>query len=76
MRDLILDDHVAYLGRLLIPPNLRRSCIDSLYKGHLEMSKMHLQTKRLYLPGKNQESRSKLEKCIPCQAVARSQQKE
>ena len=38
----IEDGCIAYLGRLLIPPNLRKSCMDSLHKGHPGMSEMCL----------------------------------
>ena len=30
----IEDGCIAYLGRLLIPPNLRKSCMESLHRGH------------------------------------------
>ena len=73
----IEDGCIAYLGRLVIPPILRKSCMESLHRGHPGMSKMHLRAKQsLYWPGINEEIRSKVENCIPCQTIARSQQKE
>ena len=51
--------------------------MESLHRGHPGMSKMHLRAKQsLYWPGINEEIRSKVENCIQCQTVARSQQKE
>ena len=51
--------------------------MESLHRGHTGMSKMHLRAKQsLYWPGINDEIRNKVENCIPCQMVARSQQKE
>ena len=41
----IEDGCIAYLCRLIIPPNLRKSCIKSLHRGHPSMSKMHLRAK-------------------------------
>ena len=73
----IEDGCIAYLGRLIIPPNLRKSCMESLHRGHPSMLKMCLRAKQsLYWPGINEEIRNKEENCIPCQTVARSQQKE
>ena len=73
----IEDGCIAYLGRLIIPPNLRKSCMESLHRGHPGMSKMHLRAKQsLYWPGINEEFRIKVENCIPCQTIARSQQKD
>ena len=76
--DISIEDCcIAYLGRLIIPPNLRKSCMESLYSGHPGMSKMHLRSKQsFYWPGINKEIRNKVENCILCQTVARSQQKE
>ena len=68
---------IAYLGRLIIPPSLRNSCMELLHRGHPGMSKMQLRAKpSLYWPGINEEIRNKVENCIPCQTVARSQQKQ
>ena len=51
--------------------------MESLHRGHPGMSKMHFRAKQsLYWPGINEEIRSKVENCIPCQTVARLQQKE
>ena len=73
----IEDGCIAYMGRLIIPPNLRKSCMESLHRGHPGMSKMHLRAKQiLYWPRINDEIRNKVESCNPCQTVARSQQKE
>ena len=76
--DISIEDGCsAYLGRLIIPPNQRKSCTESLHRGHAGMSKMHLMAKQsLYWPGINEEIRFKVENCIPCQTVARSQQKQ
>ena len=35
----IEDSCIAYLGRLIIPPDLRKSCMESLHRGHPGMSK-------------------------------------
>ena len=73
----IEDGCIAYLGRSIIPPNLRKSCMESLHRGHPGMSIIHLQAKQsLYWPGINEEITIKVENCIPCQTIARSQQKE
>ena len=41
----IEDGCIAYLGRLIIPPNLIKSCKESLHRGHPGMSQMHLRAK-------------------------------
>ena len=41
----IENGYIAYLGRLIIPPNLRKSCMESLHRGHPGMSKMCLRAK-------------------------------
>ena len=41
----IEDGCIAYLGRLILPPNLRKSCMESLHRGHPGMSKMHFRAK-------------------------------
>ena len=38
----IEDGFIAYLGSLIIQPNLRKSCTESLHRGHPHMSKMCL----------------------------------
>ena len=38
----IEDGCIAYLGRSIIPPNLRKSCMESLHRGHPGTSEMHL----------------------------------
>ena len=51
----------AYLGMLIILPNLRKSCMESLHRGHPGMSKMCLRTKQsLYWPGINEEIRNRV----------------
>ena len=45
----IEDGCIAYLGRLIIPPSLRKTCMESLYRGHPVMSKMYLRTKQFIL---------------------------
>ena len=38
--DLSIEDGcIPYLGRLIIPPNVRKSCMESLHRGHPGMSK-------------------------------------
>ena len=51
--------------------------MESLHKGHQVMSKMHFRAKQnLYWTVINEEIRNDVENCIPCQVVARAQQKE
>ena len=64
-------DCIAYLGRLLIQPTLRKSCMDSLHKGHPGMSKMcHRAQQSLYWSGINQKVRSKVDNCMLCEVLA------
>ena len=73
----IEDSSIACLGRLLIPPSLRNSCMESLHRSHPGMSKMPLRAKQsLYWPGINNEIRTMVENCNPWQTVAGSQQRE
>ena len=73
----IKDGCITYLDRLIIPPSLRKSCMQSLHRGHSGMLKMQPRaTQSLYWSGINDEIRNKVENCIPCQTIAKSQQKE
>ena len=76
--DLTIEDgYIEYLGRSIIPPNLRKSCIDLLLKGHPVMPKIHLRAKQsLYWPDINHEYEGEVENCIACLTVAKSPQKE